>query len=168
LPQTRLAKTAARELPAAISRQTAREGMVDMIADNGTGQDRRALLGGPGLRLLAARAASVRTAATGLEGLPGPAPSPTLPADAAAYFAREEPCFTELSKEFTLDPDVVCYMATPKGSVPRAVMARYRDGLALAPAPMAHPQRVDACVGNNRARIGDFVAATQDVIRKMG
>ena len=50
-------------------------------------------------------------------------------ADMAAYFEREEPFFKELAKEFTLDPNVVYFMAAQKGSMPKAVMARMKEGL---------------------------------------
>lgn len=51
--------------------------------------------------------------------------------------------------------------AFPPGSIPN------RDPASLAPAPMAHPQRVNACVWNNRAQIDTFIAATQDLVKKM-
>lgn len=52
-----------------------------------------------------------------------------LPADAAAYFAAEEPFFQEFAKEFLLDPNVVYFMAAQKGSMPKPVLARFKEGL---------------------------------------
>ena len=52
-----------------------------------------------------------------------------LRADAATYFAAEEPFFRQLAQEFTLDPKVVYFMAAQKGSVPKSILARYKEGL---------------------------------------
>jgi len=61
------------------------------------------------------------------QGVPNPL---RLGADDAAYFAQEEPYFMKLAREeFTLDPAVVYFMAAQKGSVPRSVMNRYKEGL---------------------------------------
>ncbi len=51
--------------------------------------------------------------------------------------------------------------AFPAGTIPN------RDPASLAPAPMDHPQRVNACIWNNRAQIDNFCAATKDLVRKM-
>ncbi|MGL4527963.1 MAG: aminotransferase class V-fold PLP-dependent enzyme, partial [Aestuariivirga sp.] len=56
------------------------------------------------------------------------------------------------------DPEAKAF---PSGSIPN------RDPASLAPAPMAHPQRVNACVWNHRAQIDSFVAATQDLVKKL-
>jgi len=45
------------------------------------------------------------------------------------YFAREEPFFEQFAKQFSLDPNVVYFMAGQKGSMPRSVLARLKDGL---------------------------------------
>jgi len=45
------------------------------------------------------------------------------------YFAREEPFFTQFAKQFSLDPNVVYFMAGQKGSMPRDVITRLKDGL---------------------------------------
>ena len=56
------------------------------------------------------------------------------------------------------DPQAAAF---PPGTIPN----RHPD--TLAPAPMDHPQRVNACVWNNREQIDRFVAATQDLVKKM-
>lgn len=56
------------------------------------------------------------------------------------------------------DPEAAAFSA---GLVPN------RDSATLAPAPMDHPQRVNACVWNTRAQMDQFVAAAQDLVRKM-
>jgi selenocysteine lyase/cysteine desulfurase len=93
-----------------------------------SGFDRRALIGAAGAAALFAGAARGQTAALGKTG-GVEAVAARLPADAAAYFASEEPYFMELAKEFTLDPNVVYFMAAQKGSMPRAVLARMKEGL---------------------------------------
>jgi isopenicillin-N epimerase len=50
-------------------------------------------------------------------------------ADPTGYFDKEEPFFKEFAKEFTLDPKVVYFMAAQKGSMPKAVLARMKEGL---------------------------------------
>lgn len=45
------------------------------------------------------------------------------------YFAREEPFFERLATQFSLDPNVVYFMAGQKGSMPRDVLARLKEGL---------------------------------------
>lgn len=56
------------------------------------------------------------------------------------------------------DPEAAMF---PVGSIPN------RNPETLAPAPMAHPQRVNACVWNNRAQVDNFIAATKDLVKKM-
>ena len=56
------------------------------------------------------------------------------------------------------DPEAAKF---PAGTIPN------RDPFTLAPAPMDHPQRVNACIWNNREQIDRFVAATQDLVKKM-
>ena len=56
------------------------------------------------------------------------------------------------------DPEAAAF---PAGTIPN------RDPASLAPAPMDHPQRVNACLWNTRAQIDGFCAATQDLVRKM-
>jgi selenocysteine lyase/cysteine desulfurase len=56
------------------------------------------------------------------------------------------------------DPEAAAF---PAGLVPN------RDPASLVPAPMDHPQRANACVWNTRAQIDQFVAAAQDLVRKM-
>jgi selenocysteine lyase/cysteine desulfurase len=97
--------------------------------------NRRDLLGrlGAGLGLgiggLQATAVHAQAAATGKTGDMTSAALPSHASD-AAYFAQEEPYFMQLAKdEFTLDPAVVYFMAAQKGSIPRSVMARYKEGL---------------------------------------
>jgi selenocysteine lyase/cysteine desulfurase len=48
------------------------------------------------------------------------------------------------------------------GSIPNL------DAQTLAPAPMVHPHRVNACVWNNRAQVDAFVAAAGELVGKMG
>jgi isopenicillin-N epimerase len=94
---------------------------------------RRGLLGGlgaAGLATMLPAQAFAQAAAAGKTGGVA-AVSPTLSSDATAYFAAEEPYFTNLAKEFTLDPDVVYFMAAQKGSMPKAVLARMKEGLDL-------------------------------------
>jgi hypothetical protein len=56
------------------------------------------------------------------------------------------------------DPEAAAF---PSGTIPN------RDPASLAPAPMDHPQRVNACLWNNRAQIDNFCAATRDLVKKM-
>ena len=65
--------------------------------------------------------------------------APMPAADTDGYFAKEEPFFKEFAKEFTLDPKVVYFMAAQKGSMPKSVLARMKEGLdqvALDPFPV--------------------------------
>jgi selenocysteine lyase/cysteine desulfurase len=89
---------------------------------------RRALLLGTGAALAVAGTARAQVSATGKTGEMAVS-APSLPADQAAYFAQEEPFFAELAKEFTLDPKVVYFMAAQKGSMPKPVLARMKEGL---------------------------------------
>jgi hypothetical protein len=56
------------------------------------------------------------------------------------------------------DPETKAF---PVGSIPN------RDPDTLAPRPMAHPQRVNACLWNDRRQVDNFVAATKDLVGKM-
>lgn len=56
------------------------------------------------------------------------------------------------------DPEAAAF---PSGTIPN------RDPASLAPAPMDHPQRVNACLWNNRTQIDNFCAATKDLVKKM-
>jgi isopenicillin-N epimerase len=93
--------------------------------------DRRAFLGGASAFAALAAAPGSAFAQAGATGRTGGAPVPAvaLPAEDAAYFAAEEPFFLELAKEFTLDPKVVYFMAAQKGSMPRIVLDRMKQGL---------------------------------------
>ncbi len=93
-----------------------------------TSLSRRALLGSAAAIAAAPRAVFAQAAATGKPGDMPAAPG-KLAADQAAYFAAEEPFFKEFAREFTLDPNVVYFMAAQKGSMPKAVMARMKEGL---------------------------------------
>ena len=89
---------------------------------------RRAVILGAASAVLAPREVLAQATALGKTGDTAPVPG-VLRADAAAYFAQEEPFFRQLAQEFTLDPNVVYFMAAQKGSVPRAIIARYKEGL---------------------------------------
>ncbi len=56
------------------------------------------------------------------------------------------------------DPEAAAF---PSGTIPN------RDPATLAPAPMDHPQRVNACVWNSRADVDRFIDATKDLVAKM-
>jgi isopenicillin-N epimerase len=89
--------------------------------------NRRELMAGIGF-------AATATAMSGRAFAQATAPLANAPAPAAdptGYFAQEEPFFKEFAKEFTLDPKVVYFMAAQKGSMPKAVMARMKEGLDL-------------------------------------
>jgi isopenicillin-N epimerase len=91
--------------------------------------DRRALLLGAGAAAMTPASAFAQAGALGKTG-GAPAVAPvSLATDLAGYFASEEPYFLELAKEFTLDPNVVYFMAAQKGSMPKAVLARMKEGL---------------------------------------
>jgi isopenicillin-N epimerase len=90
---------------------------------------RRLLLGGAAAAsVFGATRARAQSTATGMAGETALVPG-KLDADAAAYFAAEEPYFKQLAAEFTLDPKVVYFMAAQKGSMPKAVLARMKEGL---------------------------------------
>lgn len=89
---------------------------------------RRALLLGAAASAALAQGAMAQTGAAGKTGDMA-AGAPALPAEAAAYFAQEEPFFSEFAKEFTLDPKVVYFMAAQKGSMPKPILARMKEGL---------------------------------------
>jgi hypothetical protein len=75
--------------------------------------NRRQFLSGLGALGASTATGTMAFAQAGATGSTGgvTAAATTLPADAAAYFAAEEPFFLELAKEFTLDPKVVYFMA---------------------------------------------------------
>ena len=91
-------------------------------------RSRRAALAGMASALLAPRDLLAQAPAIGRTGDTAPTTG-LLGADAAAYFAAEEPVFRQLAQEFTLDPKIVYFMAAQKGSVPKAIVARYKEGL---------------------------------------
>ncbi len=91
-------------------------------------QSRRTLLLGAAASVLAPREVLAQAEALGRTGDTAVAPG-VLTADATAYFRGEEPFFRQLAQEFTLDPKVVYFMAAQKGSVPKAILARYKEGL---------------------------------------
>jgi isopenicillin-N epimerase len=93
-----------------------------------TSLNRRMLLGGFGAAALLPGAAFGQAGALGKTGSATPASS-ALASDLAAYFAKEEPYFIELAKEFTLDPNIVYFMAAQKGSMPKSVLGRMKEGL---------------------------------------
>lgn len=61
---------------------------------------------------------------------------------------------------FTRAPDPQA-AAFPAGMVPN------RDPITLAPKPFGYALRANACVWNSVAQMDQFVAATQDLVRKM-
>jgi isopenicillin-N epimerase len=105
--------------------------MTDLASNQLQPFSRRTLLGGFGAlgaaSFLPANAIA-QAGATGSTGAVAAIPV-TLASDAASYFAAEEPFFMEMAKEFTLDPKVVYFMAAQKGSMPKAVLARMKEGL---------------------------------------
>ena len=92
------------------------------------GISRRALIAGMSAAALAPGQVLAQASALGKTDDVAPTAG-ALKADAAAYFAAEEPFFKKLAEEFTLDPNVVYFMAAQKGSVPKAILARYKEGL---------------------------------------
>lgn len=92
-------------------------------------------------------------------------PAPTIAENAASpdeYFAREEPAFLKLAGEFTLDPAVTYFMAGQKGSMPRRVLQRLKEGLdqtARDPFPVYVEPSADT-----RARIARCYGTTADQI----
>ncbi len=91
-------------------------------------QSRRAAALSMAGSVFASANANAQTAASGKTGDTAPA-SGVMNDDAKAYFAAEEPFFKQIAQEFTLDPNVVYFMAAQKGSMPKAVLARMKDGL---------------------------------------
>ena len=89
---------------------------------------RRTVLAGMASAMLAPGEILAQAPALGRTGDTAPVAG-ALSADAAGFFAAEEPFFRQLAQEFTLDPKVVYFMAAQKGSVPRAILARYKEGL---------------------------------------
>ena len=89
---------------------------------------RRAATVGVAASMLAAGSAQAQQQALGSTG-EATAVAGTLNDDAKAYFAKEEPFFAQLAQEFTLDPKVVYLMAAQKGSMPRAIVARMKEGI---------------------------------------
>jgi selenocysteine lyase/cysteine desulfurase len=69
-----------------------------------------------------------QTTALGKTGATSPV-SGSLTDDAKAYFTEQEPFFKQFAQEFTLDPNVVYFMAAQKGSMPKSVVAHYKAGL---------------------------------------
>lgn len=94
--------------------------------------DRRSLIGGlsaMGSAAFMPSSAWAQAGATGKTGAAAVATPTSIAGDAAAYFASEEPYFGEIAKEFTLDPNVVYFMAAQKGSIPKPVLTRMKEGL---------------------------------------
>ena len=91
-------------------------------------RSRRAALAGMASALLAPRDILAQAPALGKIGDTA-AVAGVLSVDAVSYFAAEEPFFRQFAQEFTLDPAVVYFMAAQKGSVPKAIVARYKEGL---------------------------------------
>lgn len=91
-----------------------------------------------------------------------PVTAGTLTAEQAAFFAAEEPFFQNFARQFTLDPNVVYFMAGQKGSQPAPVLQRYKDGLdQVARDPF--PVYVEASAAT-RARIARGYGASVDEI----
>jgi isopenicillin-N epimerase len=101
---------------------------MDGISTQGHDIGRRSFLTGLAATTLMPSGAFGQAGALGKTGGVATAPA-SLAADLAAYFTQEEPFFAELAKEFTLDPNVVYFMAAQKGSMPKAVLARMKEGL---------------------------------------
>ena len=89
---------------------------------------RRAVIAGMASAVLAPRDVLAQAPALGRTGDTAPQAG-VLQADVASFFAAQEPFFKQLAQEFTLDPKVVYFMAAQKGSMPRAIVARYKEGL---------------------------------------
>jgi isopenicillin-N epimerase len=91
--------------------------------------DRRLFLAGLAAAALTPRGALAQATTTGKTGDAAATSGATLTADMASYFAGEEPFFRTLAEEFTLDPKIVYFMAAQKGSMPKAVVARMKEGI---------------------------------------
>ena len=89
---------------------------------------RRAMTLGLATAVLTPVVAQAQTSALGKTGDTVPVAG-KLSAETQAYFAEQEPFFKQFAQEFTLDPNVVYFMAAQKGSMPKSVMARYKEGL---------------------------------------
>ncbi len=89
---------------------------------------RRAATFGVAGSLLATAGVHAQTSATGKTGDTAPNAAP-LSDNAAAFFTAEEPFFKQFAQEFTLDPNIVYFMAAQKGSMPKAILARMKEGL---------------------------------------
>jgi selenocysteine lyase/cysteine desulfurase len=89
---------------------------------------RRAMTFGLATALLTPAAAMAQTTALGKTGATAPV-SGSLTAEAKAYFTEQEPFFKQFAQEFTLDPNVVYFMAAQKGSMPKSVMSHFKEGL---------------------------------------
>ena len=89
---------------------------------------RRAMTLGLATAFLTPTMAQAQTTALGQTGATLPV-SGSLTAEASAYFAEQEPFFKKFAQEFILDPNVVYFMAAQKGSMPKSVLAHYKDGL---------------------------------------
>jgi selenocysteine lyase/cysteine desulfurase len=100
-----------------------------MDKTHGTGPDRRAMLAGLGVAALLPSGALAQAGALGRTGAEAAAAPARMSGDLTDYFTREEPFFQEFARAFTLDPNVVYFMAAQKGSMPKAVLARYKEGL---------------------------------------
>ena len=91
-------------------------------------RSRRGFIGGAIGAAAVSRAAMAQVGALGKTGETSVGTA-ALSADDAAYFAAEEPFFKEFASEFLLDPNVVYFMAAQKGSMPKEVLARFKEGL---------------------------------------
>ena len=89
---------------------------------------RRAMTLGLATAFLTPAATLAQTTALGKAGATPPV-SGSLTDNAKAYFTEQEPFFKQFAQEFTLDPNVVYFMAAQKGSMPKSVLARFKDGL---------------------------------------
>jgi selenocysteine lyase/cysteine desulfurase len=94
----------------------------------GSGISRRTMIAGMAAAALVPYKALAQATALGKTGDTAPVAG-GLRAGANDYFAIEEPFFKKLAEEFTLDPNVVYFMAAQKGSMPKAILARYKEGL---------------------------------------
>ncbi len=91
-------------------------------------RSRRGFIGGAIGAAAVSRAAMAQVGALGKTG-ETKVGAAALSADDAAYFAAEEPFFKEFASEFLLDPNIVYFMAAQKGSMPKPVLARFKEGL---------------------------------------
>jgi hypothetical protein len=89
---------------------------------------RRAMTLGLATAFLTPTLAQAQAPALGKTGETSPVAG-QLSADAQAYFTEQEPFFKQFAQEFTLDPNVVYFMAAQKGTIPKSVMTRFKEGL---------------------------------------